>query len=44
MKISWLGQAGFRLVTDNGTVIMIDPYLSDTLRYKKVRATAAKSR
>ena len=25
MKISWLGQAGFRLVTDNGTVIMIDP-------------------
>lgn len=35
MKISWLGQAGFRLVTDNGTVIMIDPYLSDTLRYKK---------
>lgn len=35
MKISWLGQAGFRLVTDNGTVIMIDPYLSDTLRRKK---------
>ena len=35
MKISWLGQAGFRLVTDNGTVIMVDPYLSDTLRYKK---------
>ena len=35
MKISWLGQAGFRLVADNGTVIMIDPYLSDTLRYKK---------
>ena len=35
MKISWLGQAGFRLVTDNGTVIMIDPYLSDTLRCKK---------
>ena len=35
MKISWLGQAGFRLTADNGTVIMIDPYLSDTLRYKK---------
>ena len=35
MKISWLGQAGFRLAADNGTVIMIDPYLSDTLRYKK---------
>ena len=31
MKISWLGQAGFRLVTDNGTVIMIDPYLSDNV-------------
>lgn len=35
MKIRWLGQAGFRLAADNGTVIMIDPYLSDTLRYKK---------
>lgn len=35
MKISWLGQAGFRLAADNGTVIMIDPYLSDALRYKK---------
>ena len=35
MKISWLGQAGFRLVTDNGTVIMIDPYLPIQLRYKR---------
>lgn len=35
MRVSWLGQAGFRIVSDNGTVIMIDPYLSDTLRYKK---------
>lgn len=32
MKLMWLGQAGYRLVTDNGTVIMIDPYMSDSLR------------
>ncbi len=33
MKISWLGQAGFRLVTDNGTVIMIDPL---SFRYAQI--------
>ena len=31
MKIAWLGQAGYRITTDNGTVIMIDPYMSDSL-------------
>ena len=35
MKLTWLGQAGYRLCADNGTVIMIDPYLSDSLRYTK---------
>lgn len=31
MKLMWLGQAGYRIVTDNGTVILIDPYMSDSL-------------
>lgn len=35
MKLSWLGQAGYRITADNGTVIMIDPYMSDTLFQKK---------
>ena len=35
MKCIWLGQAGFLCITHGGTTVMIDPYLSDTLRYKK---------
>ena len=31
MKLTWLGQAGFYLLCKNGTGIMIDPYLSDSL-------------
>lgn len=31
MKGIWLGQAGFCFTAKNGTVIMIDPYLSDSL-------------
>lgn len=31
MKLYWLGQAGFYLVADHGTAIMIDPYMSDSL-------------
>lgn len=38
MKVSWLGQAGYRITTDNGTVILIDPYLSDTLREERGEA------
>lgn len=32
MKVAWLGQAGYRITADNGTVILIDPYMSDSLR------------
>lgn len=31
MKCTWLGQAGFYLVSDGGLSIMIDPYLSHNL-------------
>ena len=31
MELTWLGQAGFYLRCENGTGIMIDPYLSDSL-------------
>lgn len=31
MKITWLGQAGYLLRAENGTTVMIDPYLSDSL-------------
>ena len=31
MKITWLGQAGLFFETENGTRIMIDPYLSDSV-------------
>lgn len=34
MKLTWLGQAGFYLRCENGTGIMIDPYLSDSLFLK----------
>ena len=30
MKVTWLGQAGL-LIETNGTKIMIDPYLSDSV-------------
>lgn len=35
MKLTWLGQAGYRLTASNGMVIYIDPYLSDSLREEK---------
>lgn len=35
MKLTWLGQAGYRLTADNGMVIYIDPYLSDALHEEK---------
>ena len=35
MKLTWLGQAGYRLRTENGMVIYIDPYLSDSLLIEK---------
>ena len=35
MKIMWLGQAGYRLRTENGLTIVIDPYLSDSLQKEK---------
>ena len=35
MKIMWLGQAGYRLRSENGLTILIDPYLSDSLRNEK---------
>lgn len=35
MKLTWLGQAGYRIVTDCGTVIVIDPYMSDSLHAEK---------
>lgn len=35
MKLTWLGQAGWLISTHLGTQIMIDPYLSDSLREKK---------
>ena len=35
MKLTWLGQAGYRLQPDNGMVIYIDPYLSDSLLLEK---------
>lgn len=35
MKIMWLGQAGYCLRSDNGLTILIDPYLSDSLREEK---------
>ena len=38
MKLIWLGQAGFIFIANNGTKIMIDPYLSNTL-YEKHGAT-----
>ena len=31
MKITWLGQAGLMFETD-GKIIMIDPYLSDSVK------------
>ena len=31
MHITWLGQAGFRLQSNSGVTIYIDPYLSDSL-------------
>ena len=31
MTITWLGQAGYLFLTDSGTRIMIDPYLSNSL-------------
>ena len=34
MKLTWLGQAGYLLKTDNGMTIMIDPYMSDALHNK----------
>ena len=34
MRLTWLGQAGFYLICENGTRIMIDPYLSDSLYSK----------
>lgn len=38
MKLTWLGQAGWLLRTRRGTRIMIDPYLSDSLREQKGEA------
>lgn len=35
MKLTWLGQAGYRLRAGNGMVVYIDPYLSDSLREEK---------
>lgn len=35
MKLTWLGQAGYRIRTENGMVIYIDPYLSDSLLMEK---------
>ena len=35
MKLNWLGQAGYRLTAENGTGILIDPYLSDTLHRQR---------
>lgn len=35
MKVCWLGQGGYRITTDNGTVIVIDPYMSDSLLEKE---------
>ena len=32
MKGTWLSQAGFLFTADDGTTVMIDPYLSDSLR------------
>ncbi len=32
MKLTWLGQAGYLLRTSSGMTIMIDPYMSDSLR------------
>lgn len=34
MKGTWLGQAGFLLTADDGTTVMIDPYMSDSLLEK----------
>ena len=34
VKLTWLGQAGFYLISENGVRIMIDPYLSDSLYVK----------
>lgn len=38
MKLTWLGQAGWLLRTRRGTRVMIDPYLSDSLRQQKGEA------
>lgn len=35
MKLTWLGQAGFRLRTAKGLTVLIDPYLSDSLHLQK---------
>lgn len=35
MKLEWLGQAGWLVTTNAGTVVMIDPYLSDSLEETK---------
>jgi len=34
LQLHWLGQAGFALRTSSGRVILIDPYLSDSLKKK----------
>ena len=40
VKLTWLGQAGFYLICENGIRIMIDPYLSDSLYLKKLEMAA----
>lgn len=35
MKITALGQAGVQILLDNGTCIVVDPYLTDTLHEQK---------
>lgn len=38
MKLTWLGQAGYYIETDDGTTIMIDPYLSNNLETQRGEA------
>lgn len=35
MKGTWLGQAGFLFTADDGTTVMVDPYMSDSLLKKE---------
>lgn len=35
MKLMWLGQAGYRLEASDGTAVVIDPYMSDSLRISR---------